>query len=462
VTDIPFFAPDDVSVARLRIVGPNGEATLDRGDSQRPENTMLITPQLRSVHIVDPRPGSYTAIIEPLGRPPITFPFVIHPTTAEVHVPALSELEDSTIPPDWSFDASEVAHLERLSHREVVSDMPPRVEREIVYRPEDAAPARRVGIGLSVDTRPMARGGWKPYEGPWSVQLRTPDSRRKGRQPNLTLERTAGPLVRSGALLPTGKDGVLVRLSVAIAGLRVQRLLLPLFVGGVEVAFVAKEKDIEIDVRPTDPGFRSLVRALSDAVGDEGPIIWQDFCRTQDVDRFIFADIDEDPWIATVAGLLMLRFDTISDPRSGQWAEVLSKRYPWIPDCQILLARMLLLRAGAGDGDRTTAASDALAALQHARKLGAPYFSYANMLLGEMLDSLADGAPTPDQQELARAEIGGWRKQLPRQRSAGASFSWSTLGGEWTRGGLDTRYTQIIATGQVDGGGVVLAETANT
>jgi hypothetical protein len=269
----------------------------------------------------------------------------------------------------------------------------------------------------------------------------------------LTIKRGHEPLVKSGAdprRLPAIQDGARLRLSVSIEALRVQRLLVPLFAGGVTVTFQLDPLGgLSIDVLPLDLEKQSLVKALSTALGDEGQAIWSDFAKRRSVDQYIFGDLEEDPWIATVASLLPMRFASIDDSQELHWATALCERFSWIPDCHVLLARTRLLKAGDLERDRVVAADEALAGLCTARRLGAPFFCSSNSMLAESLTGLSDGAPLERQRNLAAEEIVRWRRNLPHQRKAGASFSWVMTNGARSRGGLDERYSRVLAQGQI-------------
>lgn len=326
----------------------------------------------------------------------------------------------------------------------------------------DAGPqiaARRFSIGLSVDSRPMGYGGWRPYEGPWPITFSSTPKGSGADEGGASLENVARAwlridrshvaLVSSGGDargMPLPADGARLRLSVSIEGLRVERILIPLFSGGVTIEFALDPSGgLLLNVEPVDLEKQSLARALSSAVGIEGQSVWADFTKRLPVGLYVSGDIPEDPWTAILAMLCAVRFPGVEEHEALQWAPALCNQSPWIPDGHILLARSVLM--GAAPDDRVGAADEALRVLSVARRLGAPYFAYANALLGDMLTALRDGAPEERQKIQATKEMGYWSRHLPRQRTAGVSFSWLMSSGARSRGGLDARYSAMLANG---------------
>jgi hypothetical protein len=313
--------------------------------------------------------------------------------------------------------------------------------------------ARRFSIGLSTDARPLAYGGWRPYAGPWpvSVSEAPPATSSEPHGVIVRVGRSEGEPLAHGGIKPRAKSGARLRLSVSIARTKVERLLVPLFSGGVRIALGHQEAGgLGPSAIPEDPEKASLVAALSDAVGSEGRAIWEKFATRHSIDAYIHGDIGEDPWIVVVACLLSLRFEQIEHGRTFDWAQTLAEIYPWIPDTHVLLARTRLLAAGKDEAARIEAADDALNALNLARRLGAPYFAHSNAMLGECLGALRDAAPEETQRSRAGSEIVEWRKHLPHQRTAGISFSWIMSRGAGSSGGLDSRYSKILAHGYLD------------
>ncbi|WP_333837458.1 hypothetical protein [Novosphingobium sp.] len=464
----------------------------------------MTTPSDREVLIHDAVPGAYAAVIEPLGEVPTFYSFVVDDRTDTIDTPALSNLYAASVSKDWLDQFSDSAWSKSMGGsaapgsrtQEMRSASPPvdddriaeagfddvedqvdlaspsaHVEKSAVEgevgssgREADSLPMapRRFSIGLSVDTRPMGYGGWRPYEGPWPIVFSTARNRAAPVDGGTKLEEVTSAWLhidRGHAMLVSGKgdargmplpdDGARLRLSVSIEGLRVERTLIPLFTGGVTIEFALDPSGgVLLDVAPVDLEKLSLSRALSSAVGIEGQGIWSDFTRRTPVATYISGDIPEDPWTVILAMLCAVRFPGVEEREALQWAPDLARQFAWIPDSHVLLARSLLI--GAAPDDRKVAASEALRALSIARRLGAPYFAYANTLLGDMLTALRDGAPEAEQRDQARKEMGYWSRHLPHQRVAGASFSWVMSSGARSRGGLDERYSSLLALGSVE------------
>lgn len=447
-------ADEIAGAARVRVIGPDGEVRVRRDDSRMSEGGVLVTPQSSTLQLIDVAPGAYAALVEPLGGAPRTYPFMIDPGDAEVRLEtgreALARLDMGR----WSHELARTVKLSRPA-----LETPPPMARSPEPRPlqslgpTDASESsrstrgRRFSLGLSADTKPMRYGGWRPYDGPWATQVdwSVDEGGRRGLE--LTLARGGGPLVRTRKGAPGLEDGARVRLSVAVEGRRVQRAVIPLFVGGVRVTLRALSDDVQVDIQPVDPVKRALLRALSDGIGGEGLTIWSDFAMSESVESYVVGDLHEDPWIATVAALLAIRFESIDDKDVGRWAAILSERFPWIADCRVLRASATLREAGDDEAEQWNAAREALRELKAARRVGAPYFSFANTSLGDMLDALADSAVDERQRAEAATEVGRWRRHLPHRRDAGACFSWVTTGGARNFGSFDERYTRLIARG---------------
>lgn len=507
---VSFLAPPDAVAARIRILGPQGEMRLER---RGVGSASMTTPSDREVLIQGAVPGAYAAVIEPLGESPTFYSFVVDDDTDRIDVPALSELSGASVSKDWleQFSGSvwskpvEGSASTGSRTREMRAALPPGddnssagsgfdVAEDLVdlVSPADhvggsgfaedsrSAPgsdeanspirARRFSVGLSVDTRPMDYGGWRPYEGPWPVGFSNAHDRNAPvgavlenvASASLRIERGHATLVSgSGDArgMPLPADGARLRLSVSIEGLRVERTLVPLFTDGVTVEFALDlSGGLRLDVAPVDLEKQTLSRALSSAVGAEGQGIWSDFTRRTPVTDYISGDIPEDPWTAILAMLCAIRFPGVEEREVLQWAPELARQFGWIPDSHVLLARRLLI--GAAPADQVVAAAESLRALSMARRLGAPYFAYSNTLLGDMLTALRDSAPEEEQRVQAAKEMRYWSQHLPHQRAAGASFSWVMSNGARSRGGLDERYSTILAYGSVEANALTVTPVA--
>jgi hypothetical protein len=284
VKTISLIAPADAGAARIRVLGPAGEARLQKKGGR----VAISTPFDPCIDILDAVPGSYTAFIEPLGEPPVTFPFVLNETTDVVKVPRMSLLNKIKPPSDW--------RLEPTTHQSIhvgteIADMS--MATPSFQKPKETSTAR-FSIGLSVDSKPLASGGWRPYVGPWLTEFFAASLE------NLTLNIKRGheSLIKDRIKpkqLPGVEDGARLRLSLSIEAQPVEHLLVPVFAGGVSVTFqVDPLGGLSIQVLPLDLEKQSLVKALSTALGSEAEIIWSDFTGLQEIEWVISGIIAAD------------------------------------------------------------------------------------------------------------------------------------------------------------------------
>jgi hypothetical protein len=446
---VGFIAPPDSGTARITIIGSHGVSRLWR---EGQGSTSITTPYVNRVEIRDAAPGSYIALIEPLGEPAVVYPFVLDETDDEVRAPAIREIReigDIAPPESWRIEvAAEESSRSLNAHADTgATSLSPQVLDDVRLPNEaERTQAPCFSVGLSADMQAFRYGRWRPYVGPWPTSITS-----TAETVVLTIKRGYELLVRhqtGNNNAPSLEDRTRLLLSIAIEALCVQRLLVPVFAGGVQVKLALDSlQGLSVDVLPVDSEKKSLVRALSTAIGDEAEAIWTDFAKNKSVSDYIYSGTEEDPWIAIVAVLICMRFPNIDDSQVMSWATTLADRYSWIPDCHIVLARMRLLSAGNSREDRISAADKALDGLCIARRRGAPFFAYSNTLLRDMLTTLADGAPAKRQRSRAAAEIVGWRRHLPHQKQAGASFSWTITNGARSYGGVDSRYSSVLVTG---------------
>jgi hypothetical protein len=454
---LSLIAPPDAGAARIKVIGPDGPLELTRSGEGAP----IVTPSEPELRILDAANGAYTAIIEPLGGEAFNYLFVVDDQTREVRVPSLGQLADVQVPEAWvrSGRSRPEPHAETFYRRdEELLDLPSPA-RDTGYGVE----GKCLSIGLSTDARPMRYGGWRPFAGTWPISIQpltrsseAPTSGDWQEGVAVDIVRGSQPLSRTGGA-PRGKDEARLRFTIAIEATRVQRLLVPLYWGGTRIRMIHIDPDdVALEVVPLESDRLSLIQALVSGFDGEALAIWKDFQKSHPIHAYISADLPEDPWIVVVAGLLTLRFDSLSYDCPG-WVDELTHRYPWIPDVHVLKARYTLLSAGEPGQSLVEAADVALDSLYRARSLGAPFFTSANDLLGESLLALADGAPEDRQRIRAADEIVRWRKHLPHQRTAGASFSWVMTNGHRSGGWLDSRYFAILGAGAVSERGLRLS-----
>jgi hypothetical protein len=241
---------------------------------------------------------------------------------------------------------------------------------------------------------------------------------------------------------PVAQDGTArLRLSFAIEHTKVQRILVPLFAGGVTVRMRIADAGSggRLSVTPTRRETHGLVQALASSSLQAAKSIWEDISTgPRHLASYASADVTTDPWVSVAVGLLMTRLGWLSGAQS--WVEGLAQQYPWLADASVLAAHVRLAQA-------TPDVDGALKHLQMARRIGAVYFVDANRLQGDLLVALAADAPEPKQRETAGKELNRWRDHLNNQVQVGALFSWLMTKGARTHGALDSRYSAVVDRG---------------
>lgn len=426
-----FKAPGDLSVGRV---------TLLQGDEV--VSQWITTPGAREMQ-VDARPGVYTANIEPIGLPPQSFAFEIGPQSPmAVESPDLAELAAG-----WTSKASSVRvetpqRKDRIGES-LVSAWTPSASSE----GSSADQSKVISIGLSQQDAGGGRSGWRPYVGEGVIVELQGDS--------LAVIIAPPPAVISAT--PR------LRLSIALERSRVQRLMVPLFRDGVRVEIRPSSlttSDFAVRVIPSNLERRALFQALQAGSYEEAQAVQKDLVPSKDIGGY-FNVLDQDPWTAIVAALLTLRFPDLFGAKDPTWAPFLADHYPWAGDTKVLLARHRLINAGRAREAREAAAAAAIGDLAAARKRGAPYFAYANQMIGEMLGALV-GSRELDETIRRRAdrELARWRNDRPLHANAGGAFSWLKSNPRLvdrtptpftrTRGNLNERYSTVLFRGVLD------------
>ncbi|MDM8353998.1 hypothetical protein [Brevundimonas diminuta] len=279
---------------------------------------------------------------------------------------------------------------------------------------------RHIAVGLGLDSRPLRTGGWEPFYGPWELTE------------SATAESWTFEIYRGPASAPLAAHNARVRVHFAIEQSRVLRLLVPLFQGGVRVTVGSLNGDVSVTVRPADPNLHMLMQAIGSGSAIES-LALLDYVAMGATE-----EVDQDPWGQAAFGLLALRKHPDAFPSKD--AAALADRCPWFADASIIAANLLL-----ADDDPDIA--QALRRLSHARKVGAPYFSVSNAMLGDLLVILAADAEAAEHRAFAAQELRLWRKRLPFQAATGPYFAWIAPGGSRNRGRIDARYNRTIFQG---------------
>lgn len=462
-TSLNFTAPADLSVGRVRIVSDKGIV-----------GEWVATPSQLNMVSEAIEPGYYMAEVSPAGMRPQSVIFEVREGQANtVSLPDYSALAATGggvvfldlpeagegAPSAFSFRADRM-----MDDPEFEPDMMVRTERRLAEPPELCPPVeceplaehetRLLSVAISME-RQGRRESWTRFEGPSQVQLS---------QGHLSIE--VGP--------PEGwtsDSGRRARLSVAIQGVRIERLLLPLYRGGTVINVTpstASSFDVALEVLPADPHLRALWRALEAGTREHAEAVRDQLLQGRGaapVERLDSAD----PWEAMLAGLLYLRFPEVFGPLDLSWAGELCSRHGWAADTHIIHAQQLACSAGETESDVARSAERAIDLLVAAQACGSPYFSPSNMLFNELVESLHGlrALSVRAEKRIDRARR-RWQRELPLQRRAGASFSWlsrdqhllKTEGilapRRQTSGRLSGRDTTTLFTGRIVAGAIAL------
>lgn len=457
-TSLDFEGPADLSVGEIRISGHKGV-----------ETKWIATPGQRRFKSTDLDPGYYVAEISPAGAPPQSVVFEVKTGVANtVSVPEFAALAATGSGINF-LDVTDRHEAVRWIYNFAPDDAPggpdilftpdPKLgepetgARAILSEQRELATADKlISVGLSIE-RPGARESWDRFDGPCSAQV------------------SGGCLsIEIGA--PEGwtpESGRRVRMSVAIQGVRVERLLLPLYRGGTAVGISCSPlspNDVTLEVLPVDPVIRAIWRALEAGTYEHAAAV-RDHVLAMKGPQSITALGSADPWAAMLAGLLYLRFPEALGQLSHDWAEKLCRLYPWAADVFVIRARQLSNDAGDTLDKVLASAGRSIDLLSKAQARGSPYFNQSNQFFNELIESLAGFSELPpeahDRVERARRR---WQRELSLQRNAGVSFSWLSRDQRLLKEGilapnrnpsgrLRARDCAIVFTGRLSGGTIV-------
>jgi len=295
-----------------------------------------------------------------------------------------------------------------------------------------AEDSRHFAVGVATDTTPSSIGGWKPYfaEEPISI-VQAPD------RVSFRLQRIQE--------VPSARQHR-TRFTVALEKVHIRRFLAPLYAGGTEVTCSARGpfgEDLGISVYPSEPTARMIVQALTITSGKDARSLLPGLEQTAER---LLGNINvhkgADPWLAVALALTIKRYGWEEGERFT-WLHRLSQRFPWISDTHILAAWW---SSTPGGGENF---AGGLKLLQAARRRGAPYFAEANATVGDLLVFMAADHPDARLRESARRELALWRRNLPFQTRAGATFVWLTKGGRRNRGHIRSDVDRTVLEGRM-------------
>lgn len=410
-------SPGD-GVYRVSLVG---------ADPRHAANTLFYGPdQVRSV---DLPAGTYTALIEPVGsKRQLTQHIRLGPKRKTIALRDDYGLEPVCTTsaqgarPSWSGSRNEKT---RLAAGHDLGD-------------------RDFTIGLSVDTEPGARGGWKAPEWP-----RLSQSHADGKSLAILLRRTKD-----------WRDRPRWRLTIAVENDAVWRAPLPLFRSGLQLHFAPIETptghDFELRMAPRDPIKAALVASLEQlsspnvvelvqaSVASAAP----DPVPIEDALQTLF-DKGEDPWAAAAAALLLARHNQIKQADAG--VRRLYETCPWLPDAAVTLA----WAEASTPGPAEAVEARCFALIKAARAVGAVYFSAADALALEMLSAIESSARDGDLRVEAGKERQRWAMRSKGRMPTGAFLTWEDERDRSHNGQLNPAEHAILACGKLANGRII-------
>ena len=453
-TSLEFEGPGDLSIGQIRISGTKGVV-----------HEWMATPEQRTMSKPSFAPGYYLAEIEPAGVSPRSVVFEVQRGQANtVSMPDFSFLAANGSGTTFvGVDNHELAMKslfgfqpdEKLKAAWGNVEFTAEPASESVHKQsEPAEPAimpeiRRLTIGLSME-QPHRRESWTRFPGICSAD-------------------SGGDSVALNILPPpdwTAESGRRARLTVAIEGIRIERLLLPLYRGGTTVRMTASAlsaNDVALEVTPSDPTIRALWRAIDSGTREHAVAVRDHVLRVKGPVPITALELS-DPWEAMLAGLLYLRFPDEFGLLGAAWAEALCTRHPWAADSYVIRAKQAAAAAAQAPETAIENAELAVQMLIKAQSRGSPYFTMANQYFNELVESLVgfEGLGSKARERIETASR-RWQRELPLQRCAGTSFSWVSRDQELLKKGilapkrnvsgrLRNNDTAIVFKGQINGG----------
>jgi hypothetical protein len=415
-TSLKFEGPADLSIGQIRISGAQGLV-----------REWMATPDQRTMNAPSLTPGYYLAEIEPAGVSARSVVFTVQPGQANtVSMPDFSYLSasgsgttflgvdnpDQAMKSLFGFKPDEVLEsaLNKVKYSAELNS--PNFEGSKIQTREPATipETRLLSVGLSME-QPQRREGWASFDGSCSAEL------------------TSGAVALN--IVPpadwSSHSGRRARLTVAIEGIRIERLLLPLYRGGTTVRITASTSsanDVALEVTPSDTAIRALWRAIDAGTRDHAVAVRDHVLKVKGPEP-IAALENADPWEAMLAGLLYLRFPEEFGPLSAEWAAALCTAYPWAADSYAIRAKQASAAVALAPASIAENAALAVRMLIKAQSRGSPYFALANQYFNELVESLVsfEALDSASRTSIEKA-LNRWQRDLPLQRHAGTSFSW--------------------------------------
>lgn len=455
-TSMKFAGPADLSVGNIRISGEKGLV-----------HEWMATSEKREFNPSSIAPGYYLAEIEPAGVSPRSIVFQVQPGQANtISIPDFSFLSTTgsgttfigvedreqamkslfDLKPDELLEAS-VGKIrfvpEPLANEPGPSSISP--QKQV-----PSSDIRRLSIGLSME-QAQRRESWAEFPG------------------EVTADSNSDSVVLKVTPPPdwTSQSGRRVRLTLALEGVRIERLLLPLYRGGTAIRITASPQstsDIALEVTPLDPAIRALWRAIDAGTRTHAAAVRDQILRVKGPEPIAALDA-ADPWEAMLAGLLFLRFPEEFGLLSADWADALCQHHPWAADSYVIRAKQAAAAASQAPETLIANAELAVRMLVKAQSRGSPYFTMASQFFNELVEGLdtLDGLSAQARGSIDKA-LQRWQRELPLQRCAGTSFSWVSRDQDLLKkdgilapkrnvsGWLRSGDTKVALNGQVKGG----------
>ncbi|MFM7403033.1 MAG: hypothetical protein ACKO1N_02825, partial [Erythrobacter sp.] len=328
-TSLKFDGPADLSIGQIRISDANGLV-----------REWMATPEQRSISAANFAPGFYVAEIEPAGVSPRSVVFEVQRGQANtITIPDFSYLaangsgttfvgvdnQELALKSLFGFAPDEklkggLGNLE-FTHERELENAPARTEGVGTAR---VPQMRLLSVGLSME-RLQQRESWTAFTGICSADASN--------------DSVALNIVPPSDWTP--ESGRRARLTVAIEGIRIERLLLPLYRGGTTVRITASPQsvnDVALEVTPSDPTIRALWRAIDSGTRYHAATVRDHVLRVKGPAPIAALEA-ADPWEAMLAGLLYLRFPEEFGLLGATWAEALCTHYPWAADSYVIRAK---------------------------------------------------------------------------------------------------------------------------
>ncbi|NTE68095.1 hypothetical protein G6M85_21040 [Agrobacterium tumefaciens] len=294
---------------------------------------------------------------------------------------------------------------------------------------------RKFSVGISCDTTPSARGGWRAYLPREALSLRA-----SSEWVSIDIE---------GSSVADWKR---VRLSLSVEGDRPWQVNLPWFNSGLKVtlSLVATDfgPEIAMQLSASDPSL-SLALASTQGTYPNGMDQISGFRGLKTL-----ADSSLDPWTKLVLGLSSVRSGRHSD-------DLFDARSPWEPFEHISDAYVLTAWKVAAEAEKASVEIDqqCLQALIKARNLGRPYFSATSEVATEMLNALALSSPSADVRARAKHETKIWFGRGRGRIKTGPFYSWELAGTTLGTGTLPAHTYANVISGYVTRGQIEIVSS---